>query len=85
MLPLKKQQGEKKILKDGYELVDTWFFRLQGIKAAVSGAFEDVKFKISEGYKQNWSWPGSALLAASVLNLRSSNTQETVDAATPWY
>jgi hypothetical protein len=28
--------------------------------------FEDPKFKISEGYKQKWSCPGSALLAVSV-------------------
>ena len=34
------------------------FFRLQGIKvlivkSTVSGVFEDLKFKISEDYKQN--------------------------------
>ena len=35
-------------------LGDTGFFRLQGIvKAAVSGVIEDLKFKISEGCKQN--------------------------------
>ena len=37
------------------------FFRLQGInyqgivKSTVSGVFEDLKFKISEGYKQTVS------------------------------
>ena len=49
-----------------YTLGDTWFFRLQGIvKSTVFGVFEDLKFKISEGYKQNWSCPDSALLAVS--------------------
>ena len=48
-------------------LGDTGFFRLQGIvKSTVSGVFEDIKCKISEDYKQNWSCPGSALLAVSV-------------------
>ena len=32
----------------------------------VSGVFEDLKFKISEGSDQNWSCPESALLAVSV-------------------
>ena len=32
----------------------------------VSGVFEDLKFKISEGLDQNWSCPDSALLAVSV-------------------
>ena len=40
--------------------------RYQGIvKSTVFGVFEGLKFKISEGYKQNWSCPGSALLAVS--------------------
>ena len=35
-------------------LGDTGFFKLQGIvKSKVSGAFEDLKFEISEGCKQN--------------------------------
>jgi hypothetical protein len=39
----------------------------QGIlKATVSGVFEDLKFKISEGLDQNWSCPDSALLAVTV-------------------
>ena len=38
----------------------------QGIlKATVSGVFEDLKFKISEGSDQNGSCPDSALLAVS--------------------
>ena len=36
-----------------------------GVKSAVSGVFEDLKIKISEGYKQNWSFPVPALLAVS--------------------
>ena len=40
-----------------YTLGDSGFFqtsRYQGIvKSTVSGVFEDLKFKISEGYKQN--------------------------------
>ena len=34
----------------------------QGIlKATVSGVFEDLKYKISDGSDQNWSCPDSAL------------------------
>ena len=34
----------------------------QGIlKATVSGVFEDLKFKISEGSDQIWSCPGSSI------------------------
>ena len=56
--------------KQEFTLADSEFvldFRYQGgVKSTVSGVFEDLKFKISEGYKQNWSCPGSALLAVSV-------------------
>ena len=31
------------------------------MKSTVSGVFEDFKFKISEGYEQNGSFPVSAL------------------------
>ena len=41
-------------------------YRYQDIvKATVSGVFEDLKFKISEGLDQNRSCPESALLAVS--------------------
>ena len=30
------------------------------------GEFEDLNFKISEGYDQNWGFPDSAQLAVSV-------------------
>ena len=60
-----------------------------GVKSAVFWVFEDLKFKISEGYDPNWCFPDSAQLAASakhqfgfepceILNLRSSTTPETV-------
>ena len=57
-----------------------------GVKSTVSWVFEDIKSKISEGYDQNWCFPdcpASCLsLAGSgpseILNLRSSNTQETI-------
>ena len=72
------------------------------MKSTVSWVFEDLKFKISEGYDQNWCFPDCAQLAFSaklrqltgqgqentnfgpeILNLRSSNTQETVDFTPP--
>ena len=31
-----------------------------GVKSTVSWVFEDLKFKISEGYDQNWCFPDSA-------------------------
>ena len=37
-----------------------------GVKSTVSWVFEDLKFKISEGYNQNWCFPDSAQLAVSV-------------------
>ena len=43
-----------------------------GVKSTVFCVFEDLKFKISEGYDQNWSEP------SEILNLRSSTTPETV-------
>ena len=43
-----------------------------GIKSTVSWVFEDLKFKISEGYDQFGSKP------SEILNLRSSTTPETV-------
>ena len=37
-----------------------------GMKSTVSLVFEDLKFKISKGYDQNWCFPDSAQLAVSV-------------------
>ena len=83
----------------GYRIF--WTSRYQGIvKSTVTGLFQDLMFKILEGYKQNWSCPGSALLCLSraepgqvqfwsdpseIFNLRSWNTPETVDFTIPWY
>ena len=36
-----------------------------GVKSTVSYVFEDLKFKISEGYDQNWCFPDPAQLAVS--------------------
>jgi hypothetical protein len=59
------------------------------MKSTVFWVFEDLKFKISEGYEQNWCFPDSAQLAVSgkhqfwsepseILNLWSLTTPETV-------
>ena len=47
------------------------------MKATFFGVVEDLKFKISEDSDPNWSKP------SEILNLRSSNTQETVDFTPP--
>ena len=41
------------------------FWYQGGVKSTVFVVFEDIKFKISEGYKQNWIFPVSALLVVS--------------------
>ena len=50
-------------------LADSGFFKnflyQGGMKSTVSWVFEDYKFKISEGYDQNWCFPDSAQLAVS--------------------
>ena len=50
-------------------LADPGFFKNflypGGVKSTVSGVFEDLKFKISEGYDQNCCFPDSAQLAVS--------------------
>ena len=61
-------------------LDDSGFFKnflYQGdVKSSVFWVFEDLKFKISEGYDQNWCFPDSAQLGKH--QLRSSTTPETV-------
>ena len=51
-------------------LADSGFFKnflyQGGMKSTVSWVVEDLKFKISEGYDQNWCFPDSAQLAVSV-------------------
>ena len=55
---------------EGCTLADSRFFQTflyqGGVKSTVSWIFEDLKFKISEGYDQNWCFPDSAQLAVSV-------------------
>ena len=56
------------ILHEG-TLADSGFFKnflyQGGVEPTVSWIFEDLKFKISEGYNQNWCFPDSAQLAVS--------------------
>ena len=48
-----------------------------GVKSTVSRVFEDLKFKISEGYNPNWCFPDSAQLAVSAkLRQLTGQTQE---------
>ena len=51
-------------------LADSGFFKnflyQGGVKSAVSWVFEDLKFKISEDYDQNWCFPESAQLTVLV-------------------
>ena len=50
-------------------LADSGFFKnflyQGGVKSTVSWVFEDLKFKISEGYNQNWRFPDTVQLAVS--------------------
>ena len=56
-------------MKYRYMLADSGFFKnvlyQGGVKSTVSWVFEDLKFKISEGYDQNWCFPDCAQLAVS--------------------
>ena len=60
----------------GKILADSGFFKnflyQGGVKSIVFWVFEDLKFKISEGYDQFGSEP------SEILNLRSSTTPETI-------
>ena len=53
-----------------YDSADSGFFKnflyKGGVKSTVSWVVEDLKFKISEGYDQNWCFPDPAQLAVSV-------------------
>ena len=53
-----------------YSVADSGIFKnflyQGGVKSTVSWVFEDLKFKISEGYDQNWCFPDPAQLAVSV-------------------
>ena len=56
-------------------LADSGFFKnflyQGGVKSTVSWVFEDLKFKISEGYDQNWCFPDSAQLGLRQLTEQS--------------
>ena len=65
-----KEWQKKKILCNLFLLVcmlaDSGFLKnflyQDGVKSIVSWVLEDLKFKISEGYDQNWWFPDSAQL-----------------------
>ena len=59
-------------------LIDVQLVWYQGIvKSTVSGVFQDLKLKISEGSDQNWCFPESAQLAVSAkLRQLSGQSQE---------
>ena len=64
-----------------YTLADSGFLKnflyQGGVKSTVFWVFEDLKFKISEGYDQNWCFPDSAQLAVSAkLRQLSGQSQE---------
>ena len=56
--------------QEACSLADSGFFSnflyQGGVKSTVYWVFEDLKFKIAEGYNQNWCFPDSAQLAVSV-------------------
>ena len=65
-------------------LADSGFFKnfqhQGGVKSTVSWVFEDLKFKISEGYDQNWCFPDPAQLTVSVqLRQLTGQSEETIN------
>ena len=63
-------------------LADSGFFKnflyQGGVKSTVSWVFEDLKFKISESYDQNWCFPDCAQLTVSAkLKQLTGHSQET--------
>ena len=62
-------------------LADSGFFEnflyQGGVKSTVFWVFEDLKFKVSEGYDQNWCFPDYAQLPVSAkLRLLTGQSQE---------
>ena len=56
---------------------ETKFFPLRFEGISYNSVFEDLKFKISEGYDQNWCFPESAQLAVSAkLRQLAGQTQD---------
>ena len=66
----KTKYGRLTMSSEWSTLADSGFFKNflyeGGVKSTVSLVFEDLKFKISEGYNQNWCFPDPAHLAVSV-------------------
>ena len=65
-------------------LADSGFFKnflyQGGVKSTVSWVFDDLKFRISEGYDQNWCLPDSAQLAVSAkLRQLTGQSQENMN------
>ena len=65
-------------------LADSGFFKNflyeGGVKSTVSWVFEDLQFKILEGYDQNWCFPDSSQLAAPAkLRQVTGQSQENTD------
>jgi hypothetical protein len=58
--------NERKQITLNMYIADSGFFFRLLVRSTVFRVFEDLKFKILEGYKQNISFPVSALLAVSV-------------------
>ena len=60
-------------------LADSGFFKnflyQDGVKSTVSWVFEDLKFKISEGYDLNWCFPDSAQLTGRLTGQSQENTK----------
>ena len=63
-------ESQDDILRYVYTLADSGFFKnflyQGGVKSTVFRVFEDLTFKISEGYNLNWCFPDSAQLVVSV-------------------
>ena len=64
----------------GWRYINNQVWYQGGVKATVSGVVEDLKFKISEDYNQNWCSGKHQFWSepSETLNLRSSTTPETV-------
>ena len=72
-----------KFLNTVYNLADSEFFKnflyQGGVKSTLFGVFEDLKFKISEGYDQNWCFPDcpvSCLSLAETANWEESGKHQ---------
>ena len=78
------QKNRKWLVNYVWTLANSGFFKnflyQGGVTSTVFWVFEDLKFKISEGYDQFGSEPSEILN----LSIRSSTTPETVAFTLPW-